>query len=77
MALLDVLPGVFNFFQGARISTRPRRNRIVLETLAPGEKRSEGFSFPIPAGSQTQVKATIMYFTRRWRVRKTNSESLS
>jgi len=30
--------------------------------LAPGEKRTETFSFPVPAGSQTQLKATFWYY---------------
>jgi nitrate/TMAO reductase-like tetraheme cytochrome c subunit len=30
--------------------------------LAPGEKRTESFSFPIPAGTQTQVQATFWYY---------------
>ena len=29
---------------------------------APGAKRSETFFFPIPKGSQTQVKATFWYY---------------
>ena len=37
--------------------------KVVSDTrLAPGEKRSETFSFPIPKGSQTQVKATFWYY---------------
>lgn len=36
--------------------------KVVSDTrLAPGEKRSESFSFPIPAGNQAQVKATLVY----------------
>ncbi len=30
--------------------------------LAPDEKRTEVFSFPIPAGTQTQVQATFWYY---------------
>ncbi len=30
--------------------------------LAPGEKRTETFSFAIPAGTRTQVTATLRYF---------------
>lgn len=30
--------------------------------LAPGEKRTESFTFAIPAGSQTRVTATLRYF---------------
>ncbi len=30
--------------------------------LAPGEKRSENFSFAVPAGTQAQVKATFWYY---------------
>jgi len=37
--------------------------KLVADTrLAPGEKRSETFSFPIPKGSATQVKATFWYY---------------
>lgn len=40
-----------------------RAVKLVSDTrLAPGEKRSETFLFPIPAGSQTQVKATFWYY---------------
>ena len=30
--------------------------------LAPDEKRTENFTFPIPAGTQTQVQATFWYY---------------
>ena len=30
--------------------------------LAAGEKRTETFTFPIPRGSQAQVKATFWYY---------------
>lgn len=37
--------------------------KLVSDTrLAPGEKRVETFRFPIPKGSQTQVKATFWYY---------------
>jgi hypothetical protein len=37
--------------------------KVVSDTrLAPGEKRTETFLFPIPKGSQTQVKATFWYY---------------
>lgn len=37
--------------------------KLVSDTrLAPGEKRSETFLFPIAKGSQTQVKATFWYY---------------
>jgi len=37
--------------------------KVVSDTrLAPGEKRTETFQFPIPKGSQTQVKATFWYY---------------
>jgi hypothetical protein len=37
--------------------------KVVSDTrLAPGEKRAETFSFPIPKGDQTQVKATFWYY---------------
>jgi hypothetical protein len=37
--------------------------KLVSDTrLAPGEKRVETFTFPIPKGSQTQVKATFVYY---------------
>jgi hypothetical protein len=40
-----------------------RAAKLVSDTrLAPGEKRSETFLFPIPKGSQTQVKATFWYY---------------
>jgi len=36
--------------------------QVVSDTrLAPGEKRAETFSFPIPAGRRTQIKATLIY----------------
>jgi len=37
--------------------------KLVSDTrLAPGEKRTETFLFPIPKGSQTQVNATFWYY---------------
>ncbi len=37
--------------------------KLVSDTrLAPGEKRTETFLFAVPAGSQTQVKATFWYY---------------
>jgi len=37
--------------------------KVVSDTrLAPDEKRIETFSFPIPAGVQTQVKLTLCYY---------------
>ena len=40
-----------------------RAAKLVSDTrLAPGEKRTETFLFPIPKGSQTQVKATFWYY---------------
>jgi hypothetical protein len=41
------------FIKGARVVSDTR--------LAPGEKRSENFSFAMPAGKQVQVKATLVY----------------
>jgi hypothetical protein len=40
-----------------------RAAKLVSDTrLAPDEKRVETFQFPIPKGSQTQVKATFWYY---------------
>jgi Cytochrome c554 and c-prime len=40
-----------------------RAVKVVSDTrLAPGEKRVEKFVFPIPKGSQTEVKATFWYY---------------
>jgi hypothetical protein len=37
--------------------------KLVSDTrLAPGEKRSETFQFPIPKGAETRVKATFWYY---------------
>ena len=44
----------FVFMQGAK---SPSDNR-----LAPGERRTETFTFPIRAGTQTQVQATFWYY---------------
>ena len=41
------------FVKGARVVSDTR--------LAPGEKRSETFSFAMPAGKQAQIKATLVY----------------
>jgi hypothetical protein len=41
------------FIKGARVVSDTR--------LAPGEKRSEAFSFAMPAGKQAQIKATLVY----------------
>ena len=41
------------FIKGARVVSDTR--------LAPGEKRSESFSFAMPAGKQAQIKATLVY----------------
>jgi hypothetical protein len=39
-----------------------KASKVVSDTrLAPGEKRSETFSFPIPAGTRVQVNATLIY----------------
>jgi len=36
--------------------------KVISDTrLAPGEKRSEAFTFPIAAGTRVQIKATLMY----------------
>ena len=36
--------------------------KVISDTrLAPGEKRSEAFSFPIPAGTRAQINATLLY----------------
>ena len=42
------------FLKGAKVLTDTR--------LAPDEKRTESFSFPIPAGPQTRVTATLKYY---------------
>lgn len=40
-----------------------KATQVVSDTrLAPGEKRTENFSFPIPAGPKVQVKATFWYY---------------
>jgi hypothetical protein len=44
----------FAFLKAARLLSDTR--------LAPGEKRVETFSFAIPKGSQTEVKATFWYY---------------
>ena len=44
----------FAFLRGAKTTSDNR--------LAPGEKRAETFTFPIPAGIQTQVQATFWYY---------------
>jgi len=44
----------FAFVKAAKVASDTR--------LAPGEKRTETFSFPIPPGGQTQVKATFWYY---------------
>ena len=44
----------FAFLRGAKVVSDTR--------LAPGERRMETFHFPIPAGSQTQLKATFWYY---------------
>jgi hypothetical protein len=41
------------FVKGAKVVSDTR--------LAPGEKRSENFSFAMPAGKQAQIKATLVY----------------
>jgi hypothetical protein len=41
------------FVKGAKVVSDTR--------LAPGEKRSETFSFAIPAGKQAQIRATLVY----------------
>ena len=42
------------FVKGARLVTDTR--------LAPGETKTETFSFPMPAGTQTRVKASLYYY---------------
>ena len=42
------------FLKGAKVLTDTR--------LAPDEKRTESFSFPIPQGAQTRVTATLKYY---------------
>lgn len=42
------------FMKGAKVLSDTR--------LAPGEKRMESFSFPIPPGHQTRVSATLKYY---------------
>jgi hypothetical protein len=42
------------FMKGAKVLSDTR--------LAPDEKRTETFTFPIPAGTQAQVKATVSYY---------------
>jgi len=44
----------FAFLKGARVLSDTR--------LAPDEKRTEMFSFPIPAGIQTQLTANLRYY---------------
>ncbi len=40
-----------------------KATQVVSDTrLAPGEKRTDNFSFPIPAGVRVQVKATFWYY---------------
>jgi hypothetical protein len=41
------------FVKGAKVVSDTR--------LAPGEKRSESFSFAMPAGKQAQIRATLVY----------------
>lgn len=43
----------FVFLKGTRAISDTR--------LEPGEKRSEAFLFPMPAGKQAQIKATLVY----------------
>jgi predicted CXXCH cytochrome family protein len=43
----------FAFLKSAKVASDTR--------LAPGEKREEAFSFPLPASTQAQVKATFWY----------------
>ena len=42
------------FLKGAKVISDTR--------LAPGEKRTETFTFAIPAGNQTQLRATFWYY---------------
>jgi hypothetical protein len=42
------------FVQGARLVTDTR--------LEPNQTKTETFSFPIPQGTQTQVKASLYYY---------------
>jgi hypothetical protein len=42
------------FIKGARVVTDTR--------LAPNETKTEVFSFPIPRGTQTRVKASFYYY---------------
>jgi len=42
------------FLKGAKVLTDTR--------LAPDEKRTESFSFPIPQGAQTRITATLKYY---------------
>ena len=44
----------YAFLEGAKTTSDNR--------LAPDEKRTETFNFPIPAGTQTQVQATFWYY---------------
>ena len=44
----------FAFLKGARVLSDTR--------LAPDEKRTETFSFPIPSGLQTQLTANLRYY---------------
>jgi hypothetical protein len=44
----------FAFIKAAKLMSDTR--------LAPGEKRTETFSFALPAGSMAQVKATFWYY---------------
>jgi predicted CXXCH cytochrome family protein len=44
----------FAFMKAAKVASDTR--------LAPGEKRTETFEFPVPASSQAQVKATFWYY---------------
>ncbi len=40
-----------------------KARKVIEDTrLAPGEKRTETFTFPVKAGVQTQVKATFWYY---------------
>ena len=53
--------------QGKEIDREPtaflRGASVLADTrLAPGEKRRESFSFPIPPGTQVQVSATFWYY---------------
>jgi hypothetical protein len=42
------------FIKGARVVTDTR--------LAPNETKTETFSFPVPRGTQTRVKASFYYY---------------